>query len=218
MIDLPFYMMADVFGAGFGQSLIPLRYKVDGQKDVNPAFSYSGLETIGADDITKGESWLGTPINFKFGIDGGSYNVYNAGRIEQKKIKDFQFPLTTMVTFSRSKRDRITPVSSGRGSVKELYAFNDWSIRIQGICLFDPGHPQAEQPTDQRKLIAELEGLADSVKLTEDDGVFTDLGIYRLYIRSVRFGQFRGRSNQLPFDLTCLSDEPLELDDNGKWG
>ncbi|MDP1708852.1 MAG: DUF6046 domain-containing protein [Gammaproteobacteria bacterium] len=209
--ELPKYNMAGLFAMGFGGMFIPRRYEMGEGEDANPAFDFTGFERVGADDITMGTSWLGTPIAFKFGLKGGTYKYYKGGELKERRVADFQMPLSTMVEVDRSKIDRITPMSGGMGSVKEMYAWEDWNVRISGYFLFDPDHPQASQPVEQRARLLEFEELADSVVLMEDSGLFTDLGIYRLYIRSIRLGQLLGRPNMLPFSLECLSDEPVQL-------
>jgi hypothetical protein len=201
--------MAGVLRAMFAH--VPVRYTINDTEDANPAFDYSGMEKVGADEVKNGTSWLDTPINFKFGFAAGTYNYFSGGKIEKRKVEAFQMPLPTMVSVSRSKRDKITPVSAGDESVIEMYAFNLWEVRIQGVCVYDPSHPQAKEPADQRKLLANLENAADSLELEKADGLFTDLGIYNLYIRSIHFGQLVGKPNMLPFEMTCLSDKPLEL-------
>ena len=208
-MEVPQYNMAGVFRSVFGH--VPVHYAITEAEAANPSFDYSGLDKVGADEVKNGTSWLDTPINFKFGFAGGTYNYFAGGKIEKRKVEKFQFPLTTMVSVSRSKRDKITPVSAGDESVIEMYAFNPWEVRIQGVCVYDPSHPQAIQPADQRKLLANLENAADSLDLEKVDGLFTDLGIYKLYIRGIHFGQLVGKPNQLPFEMTCLSDKPLEL-------
>jgi hypothetical protein len=204
------YNMADIFGAAFGAGNIPLKYQIDQEEKESPAFDYSGLDIISQDKVV-GQSWLGTPINFKFGLKGGSYQYYEGGQLKQKQVQDFQMPLSTMVDFTRAKRAKSIPYTAGYGEDIHMFGFNAWSIRIRGVCLYDPDHPQESDPREQRNIIAGFENLADGIDLLEDDNVFTDLGIYKIFIDQPRFGQIEGKPNWYPFELQCKSVEPEEL-------
>lgn len=204
--------MAQAFALAFGVGQIPLRYQVPEADNTQAGVNYSGMPEITPDEVKYGQSWLGTPIHFKFALKGGLYRAYDLeGNIEEREMQELQMPLSTMVEFSRAKRIKTTPTVGGYGTVKEMYGFEDWSIRIRGICLNDPSHPQHTQAEDQRNAIQRFEDLADAINLVEDDNIFTQLGIYSLVIRSVNFPSIPGRPNYLPFELNCVSDKPLEL-------
>ena len=207
------YNIAQAFAAAFGVGQIPVQYKLpEGDDNGAPNVIYSSLGQINQEEITNGKSWLGLPIHFKFSLAGGTYNAYDlAGNIEQRELAAFQMPLTTMVEFSRAKNIKTTATLGGYGTVKEMYGFQDWSIRIRGICVNDKAHPQFELATDQRNAIAAFEDLADAIQLVPSTNVFTDLGIYALVINSIDLPSVAGKNNYLPFTLNCVSDTPTEL-------
>jgi len=198
-----------LFAQAFGPGNIPALYKLPEEEAEGGQLDYSGMDA--AAEETVGESWLGTPVYFRFGFRGGSYQVYQAGQLKERALSDFQLPAATMVELSRAKRLAMTPTVGGKGAVVEMYGFNPWGIRIRGICLDDPGHPQAESARDQRNRLAAYAEVADAIELQREDGLFSDLDIYALVVRSVRFGQVEGRPKWYPFELDCISDEPLEL-------
>lgn len=207
---LPYQInMAEAFAIAFGKGAIPLKYKIDEAEATSPLLNFSGIQAVEKEQLK--QSWLGTPIAFSFGFKGGRYQVYENGEIVEKEMADFQLPLSTMVDLSRAKRITTTPTVGGNGTVKEMYSFDDWNVRIRGICLNDPQHPQAITAREQRNIIAQWEQLADTIQLIEDDNLFTDLGIYALVIKSISFPQVQGKQNFLPFEIQCSSDEPLEL-------
>src|SRR5690606_1053586 len=97
-----------------------------------------------------------------------------------------------------------------QGTVKEVYGHSDWDVRISGFLLDESSQPDgATTLSAQRDRLLAFERLADSIEVQGD--LFTAFRIYRLAIVGVQFGQMPGKPDMMPFPLTCLSDEPLEL-------
>lgn len=215
--------MKEAFSEVFGPGNVPVKYRTPNTFEPGTNLAnitlpqekpavlpiYTDMGQITPQQV-RSRSFLGTPIHFSFSFKGGEYNFYENGQIVQRRVQDFQFPLSTMAEFSRAKRITTTP-TIGAGTVKEMYGFDDWSIRIRGFCLPDPKHPQAPSAEDQRNRIAQYESIVDTILLVEDNNVFTDLGIFALVIKDVNFPAVPGREHWHPFELNCISDEPLEL-------
>jgi len=171
---------------------------------------FPGVEVVSREEAIQ-LSYLGTPIIYPVTFKGGFYKVYNhQGEIIEKSLADFRLPLATLVDFQRVKIKQKTRVVGSKSSVKEVYGHENWQIRIRGLCLDDPKHPQlATTYLDQHARLLEFEELADSIEVEGD--LFKEKSIYRLDINDINFPQLQGKPRVLPFEMTCESDEPLEL-------
>jgi hypothetical protein len=189
----------------------PVRYPgVAALQDQSGAdVSYAGITMVAEEQ--RATSYLGTPIFFPVLLKGGEYNQYDRnGEVQKVRLDDFRMPLTTVVEMSRSKAMSKTPVVSAQSSVKEVYAHEDWDIRISGILMDEPKHPQgAETYAAQQERLLEFEALADSIQV--DAELFHQREIYRIAIRSISFTQIPGKPGMHAFQMQCDSDDPLEL-------
>lgn len=150
-------------------------------------------------------SWLGTPIIYPMLFKGGEYQFYQpTGIIGSVRLNDFEIPPATLVDFRRAKNITKTRLSGNNGTVKEIYGFDDWQIRIRGLCLDTPQSSAYEQHQELLK----WENLADSIQVQGE--LFLDKNIYSLVIEDINFSQPEGKQNIIPFEITAVSDEPLE--------
>jgi hypothetical protein len=173
----------------------------------SPVYSPS-LTPTGAGDVRF--SWMGTPILFPFSLKGGIYRRYDrSGELEDYPLDDFDMPAATLVDFSRAKQVINTKVLGSNGSVKELYSFDDWRVRIRGLCLTDPSRRMAPDAEEQREKLVQWEQVAQAVNVT--GALFQQKNIYSLVIEEVFFRQIEGRPGVIPFEMECLGDEPIEL-------
>jgi hypothetical protein len=195
--------ISQLFNAAFG--FIPITYKPQtGLEKVGKAL-YASVPVEEYDAAQK-MSWMGTPIMFPILFKGGTYQFYNAnGELYDKQLNDFDLPPTTVVDFRRAKNITKTNVLGANGTVKEIYGFDDWQIRIRGLCLDTP----SEKAYDLQSELLEWEKIADSVEVEGD--LFLDKDIYRITIEEINFTQPQGRHNVIPFEITASSDQPLEL-------
>lgn len=203
--NVPFYL---TFLYGI---LNPVRYPGvrNLQEQGNPNLSFPGVPTVTEEEHAT--SYIGTPIFFPVTLKGGTYKRADRdGKIEQVRLNDLRLPLTTVVEMSREKLITKTPIVAAQSSVKEIYTHDDWSIRITGILMDEPKHPQgAEAWTDQQDRLLEFDSLSDSIEV--DGDLFHGRGIYRLVIRNISFTQVPGRPRAHAFQMQCDSDDPLEL-------
>lgn len=174
-----------------------------------PGISYQGIRTISPEQAEM--SPIGTPIMFPITFKSGSYQRYTRdGKVEQVGLGDYRLPLTCMAEFSRQKEMTTTKTVASQGTVKEVYGHADWDVKLSGFLLDEAKQPNgATTLAAQRERLLAYERLADSVEVKGD--LFTAFGIYRLTILGVQFGQMPGKPGLMPFQLSCLSDEPLEL-------
>lgn len=171
-----------------------------------------GWEGIDTTVIVQGEalSYLGTPIFQPVSFLGGTYQQFGTGR-QQGNVVDavyagWTLPPTTTVEFKRSKDITKSHPSTGIGTTKELWQIDDWDITIRGLIL--DGQPNYF-PEGQLRQLMSYEKIVDAIDV--QGAMFNYLGIRRLVIESLSIGQVAGKPNVTPFQMQCVSDEPLEL-------
>ena len=175
------------------------------------AFSIELLDNVVFPNIEKANleqtnltSYLGTPIFLPVTFKGGRYNTLNKGEIEIIKVADLQLSATTLVDFRRSKNIVTTPINGGSGTVKEMWSFEDWQIKIYGI-LF----PTNEDLELQLQDLLVYEQITDAINVKSY--MFEKLGIHQIIIKDINLPQVKGSTRMIPFTLNCEAVEPVEL-------
>lgn len=198
--------ISQLFNAAFG--FVPITYKPE-VGNQNSGEAVYGSVAVEETETAKKLSWMGTPIMFpiSFISSGNKYLYYNGlGQLKEKEnLADFDLPPTTVVDFRRAKNITKTNVLGNNGTVKEIYGFDDWQIRIRGLILDTP----TEKAYDIQSELLKWDNLADDIEVKGD--LFLDKDIYRITIEEIDFRQPQGRHNVIPFEITASSDQPLEL-------
>jgi len=146
------------------------------------------------------------PIKFK----GKGYPIFNDfGEVVTNKYNDFDLPAATLVNFRRSKVMSKTKASAAKGTVKELFGFDDWRIDIRGFCLADASHKTAKTARDQKIKLFEFDAIVEGIQIVSE--LFDDFDISHLVIEEMQFNQLKGKPGVIPFYLKCSSDEPFDL-------
>lgn len=203
------YNIAQLFDIAFGIKSIGA-YKVDkvGNNPKEIDFNYAGIQVVDSLDYATKLSSLGTPMIVPIKFKGKGYDVYNDfGEIVIDSFEDFYLPATTLVNFRRSKIISKTKVSAERGTVKELYGWDDWTIDIRGFCLADASHATAKTAKEQKNKLFEFDAIAGSIQVVSE--LFADFNIDNIVIEEMQFNQLRGKPGVIPFYLKCSSDEPF---------
>lgn len=184
-------------------------YQVPTTNRAAPQLDFTGINAV---QLVQGEerSYLGTPVFQPITFLGGIYQQLGIGT-KQGQLVDadyvgWRLPDTTTADFSRAKSLTKSRPSTAYGTTKELWAFDDWDIVIRGLIL--DGQPNFF-PTGQLRELLRWEKAADSIDVAGD--MFTYLGIKRLVIEKLSIGRVAGSPNVIPFQMQCVSDEPLEL-------
>lgn len=175
-----------------------------------PEVSFAGI-TVVEDKIVRPVSHLGTPILYPVTLRGGPYKRYTRdGRVKEVSLGELRLPLSSVVEMSQGKSMTRTPVVASGASVKEVYALEDWQIRVSGILMDEPKHPNGAVTLEamQEKML-EFAALADSIGVDSD--LFKQRGIDRISITALSFNQIPGKPRMHGFQLTCESDDALEL-------
>lgn len=204
MADLR-YDIGQIFQAAFGiNTPVYMTYPIRIGKA--PELSaYSGITLI-PEEEGEAKSVLGTPIIFPISLKGGTYQVYDGkGKLREKTYKDYTMPGTTLVDFSRAKNITRTNVLGSNGTVKEIFGFDDWKIRMRGVCLPDKDLTVKEQ---KEHLLA-WEEVAGSIEVS--GALFTEKNISALVIESIDLKQLQGKPMVIPFEISASSDQAIEL-------
>ena len=227
------YNLGSLFGQAFPSVADKALFKLEGLKDVarNTASNlYNGFKIpeeqnkadinftdikileINEDDFIPIESYLGTPIFQPIIIVQDNYKFLDNGKVSTRKVESFRMPATTTVEFNRSKIIAKTAINGVQGTVKEMWGFSDWEITIRGLIISEArlnGQNHLVYPEDEFNNIKQLETIADSVRVS--GGLFNTLDIKRICIERCNFGKIIGMPNVIPFQLSCTSDEALEI-------
>ncbi len=140
-------------------------------------------------------SMFGTPILGSFTIDGGTYKVYDkrSGRLVDKEFADFEFPVATIVDFSRPKNITKTPIVGSSGTVKEIFGFDDWQINIRGICLNDTSRQAQKTAEEQQAALIQLNEIAGSLGILKGK-IFFEKYISRIVFEDLQISAVQGKS------------------------
>ncbi|MEO7977777.1 DUF6046 domain-containing protein [Flavobacterium sp.] len=201
-------LFLDAFGLKVNQLYRPEITK--GYPD-KPTGLFTGMEIVENINESFETSGKGTPILFPVIFSEGNYKRYNdKGELVNKKMGDFRLPIASVVSFRRDKIMSQTKINGGRGSVKEIYGFDDWQVTINGFLIPDSSQPQGFiNPLQQEKELIKWDDLASSIEVFGE--LFTLRKIKNLTIKGVSFEPMRGKPNIRTFTINALSDEPIEL-------
>lgn len=203
MADLR-YNISELFQLAFGHNSPVYIPKSINTTQAN-GVKFTGL-TVKDDEESERMSWLGTPILFPVKFKKGTYSLYKSnGELEDVRKSDFYLPPATLIDFRRAKNITKTNVLGDTGTVKEIFGFDDWNIRIKGLCLNEPNSSAYEQ----LEQILAWEKIVDSVNV--GGKLFIDKDIHSITIESINIPQVQGKPNVIPFTINATSDEILEL-------
>lgn len=197
------YNISQLFKLAFGTNL-PVYLTVPIGKEPAHTAEYGSIRTVGREEAIR-LSKLGTPIVFPMKFTAGNYKFYDyQSKIVEKQLSDFWLPPATMVDFSRVKNISRTDVIGGNGTVKEIYGFDDWQIRIRTVC-----HNDELSSREYEKRLIEWSEVIQSISVEGD--LFGWKNIHNLVIESIDIRSLEGTPNIIPIELNCISDEPFEL-------
>lgn len=149
----------------------------------------------GADD-TERISYLGTPIFTDLWL--------------KQDDSDTGLRIDTVLMDISQQRNIVTTAVQGRnGTVKEYISDGDYQVTIRGILVEpEPYDYPAEQVRELLRLCriqAAVQAVSPFLQLFQ---------IYDLVVTDYRLPQIEGYQNMQPFEMTCISDTPIELIEN----
>ncbi|MEO6176940.1 MAG: DUF6046 domain-containing protein [Flavobacterium circumlabens] len=176
-----------------------------------PKGLFSGMEIAENINESFDTSSRGTAILFPIDFSEGNYKKYNdKGELINVNMGDFRLPIASVVSFRRDKIMSQTKINGGRGSVKEVYGFDDWQVTINGFLIPDNSQKQGfTTPLKQEKELVKWDNLASSIEVFGE--LFTLRRITNLAIKGITFEPMRGKPNIRTFTINALSDESIEL-------
>jgi len=196
-VDSVVNLLIEVFGQ-------PVYRIAEGEShSVEPIYNAS----FNADEKYTRYSQFDTPVVGNFTIKGGNFKVYDKdGRLADKVLGYFEFPLATIVDFSRPKNITKTPTIGSGGTVKEIFGSDDWKINIRGLLLDDSSRLENKTVKEQLDMLRKLSDIAGSLEIYKGD-IFFDKNISRIAIERLDITPVQGKPGLIQYEMECSSDE-----------
>lgn len=201
-------LLGDIFGFN---SPVYIPYSLKDRYTLNDAVYNI---QVANDETIDRMSQFGTPVLGTFWAVPGDlpYKVYNAeSRLVEKEYEDFEFPVVSIVDFSRQKNITKTPTIGSAGTVKEIYALEDWTINIRGICMNDPSRKGQKTALEQEYALTQLNEIAGSIRVK--GRIFEQKKITRMTIEKLYFTSIQGNSTIMQYEIEAVSDEDFLISD-----
>lgn len=171
-------------------------------------------QEVTEDEITR-RSRLNTPI-YSFAdirlsttITSNNESVFSGIRNEEGGVNGNgieSFLDTALVEISQTKNIITTTLQGRSGTIKEYISDGDYTIRIRGVLDSGSMHVYPEQ---QVQTLHNILKVSDAITITS---AFAQLyGITDVVVTDYTFSQVPGGYNVQPYEITLLSDIPLEL-------
>lgn len=149
-----------------------------------------------------GQSYLGTPVFSNLLIESGNYYDENGILTTYPSIRID----TCLFTVGMQKVIVSTPVQGRNGSVKQYISDKDYFVNIKGLICGTNGKFPKE---DFHNLLRVLKANA---ALSVKSWFLNDFSIFNLVIDNYEIQQEMGRYSTVPFNINCISDQPIEFE------
>lgn len=167
-------------------------------------------EDENAPDLT---SYLGTPVFANLVFIPGSYvdnkgNEVSYGEIlkNDETAENFQVN-TVLIDVSQSKQIIKTNIQGVAGTVKEYISKGDYQITIRGALVSESAQRYPQEQVQQLREYLEVEAAVGVASRFLNDIFNVD----EIVVEGFRFPQQEGYQNVQLFEITAISDEPVEL-------
>ena len=154
-------------------------------------------------------SYLGTPVFSNLDFIGGNYKNLQGEEIQYGGGESGEGLRIDTVLFDVAQAKNIvtTEIQGRNGTIKEYISDGDFAININGLIV----HPDANTYPE-----TDVSTLMDILKAQTTIGIasrfLNDIfGINSVVVMSYSFPQPEGMQNTQPFQIRCLSNDPIEL-------
>jgi hypothetical protein len=156
-------------------------------------------------DLKDRTSYLGTPVYSNLEIKPFNYETLEG---EQISILNGIIIDTVLISISQTKNIVTTPIQGRNGTVKEYVSDGDYQISIEGAIVSPTNnYPESE--------VAELIQICKAPISIPADSIVSEFlswfGIHSFVIESFDFPQVEGVRNMQRFNISAISDDPIEL-------
>ena len=171
--------------------------------------AFQNIDTLEI-DTSPIRSSLGSVVISPITFQGGAYKErLNDGSIVNSTFDDFQLPFTSTLEITREKVVVMTDLRGGKGTFKEYIGQSDAKVIIRGILIAD----EQNRPEQGIRQLSNLEDVPKALSVVCD--YLTWVNVSYLVIKRLTFPELKGRPGMQPFQLECISDQPIDLILNG---
>lgn len=162
--------------------------------EVDPA-TYDAIKAMSEDELTDvvRSNALGIPMQMPLSM-----------RIVGNPEEEWLLPYEPIVHLTGTNIITRRHVNKGktRGSIKERWAQDDYTIRIEGVLIGDTGYPTGD--------VAKLRKFCEAAQVEVYSPLLDIFGITRMVIDNYELPATTGHRNQ-NYTLSCYSDETYKL-------
>ncbi len=134
--------------------------------------------------------------------------IFSEVVFERENGEQYDVPNAPMIDCRLAKNIVRTSLLKRMGTVKELISADDWQVTIRGFLV----DSDDRYPINQVRELRQWFELEESLKVTSE--ILNEMGIYNLVLQELDLPDPENYSNFQAFTLSCLSDEPVELELN----
>ena len=127
-------------------------------------------------------------------------------RKDKVGVEGYFLPVETVLELERAKIIVKTNMQGRDGSVKEYISMDDWSLNFKGFFINYENDLYPEEKVETLLRIFEKK-----IPLKMTSKWLSRWGIERVVMENISFPTFEGHANVQPFELRCLSDDPITL-------
>lgn len=199
--------VGQLFKAAFGAMPVYMTFPLGKKQEVDMSgYAPKITEQVSPEEAAR-LSIYGTPVVFpmKFLGDEKMKKYNDKGQLVETSLSDFWLPDATMADFSRAKNIIKTNTLGSNGTIKEVYGFDDWNIRIRTLCLRNREMSEREQ----EKEILEWFSIVGSIGV--EGYLFTKKNIKSIVLEDIDIKSVSGSPNVIPIEITAVSDDPDEF-------
>jgi hypothetical protein len=145
-------------------------------------------------------SKLGNPVFSDFNVQSGKYTKNG----QSYSFDEIKFD-TVLFDVSMAKNIVKTPIQGRDGTIKEYISDDDYAINIKGVMTA----PNNTFPLDD--FVSLIKVVKSPVALKINSWYLEKFGIYNVVVTGFSFSQRAGRFSEQMFEISAISDTPVEL-------